>query len=180
MFSILLSRMYRSGNMDIGQIHVGKTANIYILQFNDFLSNIFNLSLIDMKTAAISQNTGRGHLTLKVKKTDPLKFKFQGGSVFYSFIVRFFLKHFRRSRLLSCLTGWICFGSQRDGVLDPVEWCFGSTLCSWSHWPRQDFMFFCVKILIIFGMNWFIDILIFIRLGELPNLLVKWSGFLFI
>ena len=32
------------------------SANIYILQFNDFLSNIFNLSLIDMKTAAIAEN----------------------------------------------------------------------------------------------------------------------------
>ena len=30
LFSILFSRMYRLGNMDIGQIHVGKTANIYI------------------------------------------------------------------------------------------------------------------------------------------------------
>ena len=57
LFSILFSRMYRSGNMDIRQIHVVKTENIYILQFNDFLSNIFNLSLIDMKTAAIAENT---------------------------------------------------------------------------------------------------------------------------
>ena len=57
LFSILFSRMYCLENMDIRQIHVVKTENIYILQFNDFLSNIFNLSLIDMKTAAIAENT---------------------------------------------------------------------------------------------------------------------------
>ena len=33
------------------------SANIYILQFNDFLSNILNLSLIDMKSSAIAENT---------------------------------------------------------------------------------------------------------------------------
>ena len=32
------------------------SANIYVLQFNNFLSNIFNLSLIDMKSAAIAEN----------------------------------------------------------------------------------------------------------------------------
>ena len=34
--SILFSRMYRLGNMEIRQIHVGKTANIYILKLNNF------------------------------------------------------------------------------------------------------------------------------------------------
>ena len=47
------------------------SANIYILRFNDFLSNIFNLSRIDMKSAMIAENTQSGHLTIKVKKTDP-------------------------------------------------------------------------------------------------------------
>ena len=57
LFSILFSRMYRLGNMHIRQIHVGKTANIYILQFTDFLSNIFILSLIGRKTAVIAEST---------------------------------------------------------------------------------------------------------------------------
>ena len=33
--------MYHLGNMDICQIHVGKTANNHILQFNIFSSNMF-------------------------------------------------------------------------------------------------------------------------------------------
>ena len=63
--------MHHLRNMEIRQIHVGKTANIYTLKVNDFLSNSFIFSLIAMKTAAIAKNTCRGHLTIKVKKTDP-------------------------------------------------------------------------------------------------------------
>ena len=40
LYSILFSRMYSLGNMEIRQIHVRKTANIYILVLND-LSTIF-------------------------------------------------------------------------------------------------------------------------------------------
>ena len=63
--------MYCLGNMEIRQIYVGKSANIYFSKLNDFLLNSFILSPVAMKTAAIAKNTCRGHLTIKVKKTDP-------------------------------------------------------------------------------------------------------------
>ena len=77
--------MYHLGNMDIRRIHVRSNANIYTFQFIDFLSNIFNLYLIDMKTATIAKNTWRGYLTIKIittiitiKNRPPLKLNFKG------------------------------------------------------------------------------------------------------